>query len=159
MRILTGFMTSVILTLSACGNDREPISNSTKEQKMEETKIILTIGTRELNGHLNTSKSAQSFKSKLPLTNSMTLWSMGAEKDYCGESIDIDYDPSEVHDGFKNGDIVYYVENGANELVIFVSGEEDSDKFKGNITLGHIDEPCKVLESLPKHINVRFAIK
>lgn len=104
------------------------------------TPITLTIGDKVLDAYLNDTVPAKSFMEQLPMTISMSAWSMGTEKDYCGSRIDVEYSKSDVQTGFKNGDIVFYVEHGANEFVIFVSGEEDCEKFKGNVVMGRLTE-------------------
>lgn len=126
-------------------------SNSSKMEESEEnsdmenmTPITLTIGDKVLDAYLNDSAPAKSFGEQLPLTISMSAWSMGTEKDYCGSRIDVEYSESDVQNGFRNGDIVFYVEHGANEFVIFVSGEEDCEKFKGNVVMGRLTEESLV---------------
>lgn len=128
-------------TVTAESAERSNAEESEENPDMENmTPITLTIGDEVLDAYLNDSVPAKSFMEQLPVTISMTAWSMGTEKDYCGSRIDVEYSKSDVQTGFKNGDIVFYVEHGANEFVIFVSGEEDCEKFKGNVVMGRLTE-------------------
>lgn len=122
------------------------------------TLITLTINGKVLNGYLNDSKPAQSFKNQLPMTVTASDWSMGSEKDFCGSQINVEYSKSDVQTGFKNGDIVYYVEHDSNEFVIFVSGEEDSAMFGGNVVMGKITDDLDYLKKLHGTVTIEIKI-
>lgn len=118
----------------------------------ENTAITLSIGNKVLNGYLNNSKPAQSLISQLPLTVSLN----DSGNDFCGDSISIDYDDSDVEYGYKNGDLAFWTP--ASNFVIFVDDEEFSENTGDLIILGKITESQDVLNELQGNIDVKIEL-
>lgn len=131
---------------------QESTETESQESSREQTPITLTIGDTVLEAYLNDSAPAQSLIAQLPLTVTLNE----STNDFCGGSLDIDYSKSDVTAGYQNGDLVFWPP--ANNFVIFVSGEEDSEGSNNLVKLGHITSPEEMLDTLNGRIEVTIAL-
>lgn len=119
---------------------------------MEETSITITIDDVVIPAVLNNSVSAQDFIARMPFTVSMTR---GTADFYASLEEPFQYDESDVHNGWKNGDIGF--DHGGNYLTIFHSGEDTSEEYENQITLGHISD-LSLLGNIGTSIQATFAL-
>lgn len=119
---------------------------------MEETSITITIDDVVIPAVLNNSVSAQDFIARMPFTVSMTR---GTADFYASLEEPFQYDESDVHNGWKNGDIGF--DYGGNYLTIFHSGEDTSEEYENQITLGHISD-LSLLSNLGTSVQATFAL-
>ena len=109
----------------------EPTGQSNADNN-QDAEIALIINGNEIAATLNRSKAAKSLYDQLPITVSLN----DSDNDFCGGTLDIDYDSSEVHNGYQNGELAYWPP--AKNFVIFRSGEESSADTGNIVTLGQI---------------------
>lgn len=154
------FAVILVLSLAACGQSETPSDTSSIAVESAETgeggiqtPITLTIGETVLEGYLNDSVPAQSLISQLPLTVTLN----DSDNDFCGGNIDIEYSDEDVISGYKNGDLAFWIP--ANNFVIFVSDEENSENIENLVKLGHITSPQEMLDALEGTIDVTIALK
>ncbi len=148
---------------NSSSSSSEPVSSvsSAPEEKAdipeavpagETTPITLTIGDTVLTGYLNDSTPAKSLMAQLPLTVSLN----DSDNDFCGGSLSIDYEESDVQSGYQNGDLVFWPPAG--NFVIFVDDEENSANTGDLVHLGKLTESQDALDALSGRIDVTIAI-
>ena len=107
------------------------------------TKIIITIGSNKMPATLNNCKSSRELISRLPYTMNVHRHS----HDFYGVmQHSLSYDPSEVHNGWLNGDIDFAT-NG-NYFTIFFDDEENSKQFSYQVDIGKVDCKLSVIRNL-----------
>jgi hypothetical protein len=115
------------------------------------TDIQLIVGETVIPAVLNDSKPARALLAKLPYTVRLQRY----EHDFCGVMDDaLPYDKTSLRSGWKNGDIAYAVDG--NYFAILYKDEEISQQFDGMVTMGGLDCPPSVMESLDRSISVRI---
>lgn len=110
-----------------------------------ETKIRLTVNGQALNAVLNDTRTSRELAEKLPYTVRLNR----GEVDYCGGRLGLNYDESDVQDGWKNCDLSYWTP-GEN-FVIFFDGEElDRTGSHDQVIIGRVNEDVNVIRALPR---------
>jgi hypothetical protein len=118
------------------------------------TDIRLIVGETEIPAVLNDSKPAKALLDKLPYTVRLQRY----EHDYCGIMSDtLPYDATTLRSGWSNGDIAFAVDG--NYFAILYKDEEISQQFDGMVTMGRLDCPPTVMETLDGSIAVRIERK
>lgn len=149
----------ITLLASGCGTMASSQENTVKEvvvsQKdtQEQAKFLpirLTVNGRELKARLYDTAPARSLRQQLPKTVELN----DSDNDFCGDTLDIEYQKGDVQSGYKNGDLAYWPP--AKNFVIFVHDEEKSASTDNLVILGHIDEPQSVLDSLHGKLTVKI---
>lgn len=118
----------------------------------EDGGIEFSFGSTVVPAVLNGSKTACAFARLLPFET--TLCGTGIA--LCGalpESLPVN--PEQIHRGWQNGDINYCTEGGW--LSVLVGDEENSARYGGQVTLGHLAEGWAALEGLVGEVPVRVA--
>lgn len=167
VKIVKGVLLPLLFLISACSQteakpseigvsdveSRESNENKMNTNYEELIPITLTIDDVILEGYLNDSIPAQSLKEQLPLTVELN----DSDNDFCGGNIDIAYTDNDVQNGYKNGDIAFWIP--ANNFVIFVSDEETSINTDDIVNLGHITSSLEMLDKLDGQIEVTIELK
>jgi len=118
------------------------------------TRVKLIVGGTVIPAVLNDSKPARALAARLPYTVRLHRY----EHDYCGVmSAPLPYDAAELRSGWKNGDIAFAV-NG-NYFAILYKDEEISQQFDGMVTMGALDCPPAVMDTLDEGISVRIEME
>lgn len=117
------------------------------------TKIKLTVGDAVIPAVLNASRSAQALIARLPYTVRLQKYA----HDYCGVMRDpLPYDAADARKGWRNGDIAFAVDG--NYFTILYRGEEISRQYDGIVTLGVLDAPLSIMDTLETRISVGIAL-
>ena len=149
----------ITLLASGCGTTASSQENTVKEvvvsqkdtqEQAKSVPIRLTVNGRELKARLYDTSPARSLRQQLPKTVELN----DSDNDFCGDTLDIEYQERDVQSGYKNGDLAYWPP--AKNFVIFVHGEEKSASTDNLVILGHIDEPQSVLDSLHGNLIVKM---
>lgn len=128
------------------------ILNKTAEYK-ETTKVILTINNKDISAVLNDSPASKDLISRLPLTISLSEGS----RDYCGGiNPPLNYQNSDVHNGYKNGDLAFWVTG--NDFVIFTKRDETANEVSGVVSLGRITDDIEVFNAMDSSFNVTIKL-
>ena len=107
------------------------------------TKILMHFGEVSVPGILNDSETSQAFAQHLPTTISVS----GTGIDFCGHmGFSLPYQPSQVHHGWKNGDINY--NPGGGWFALLFDDEENSQRYGDQINLGRVEGSLDVLHAL-----------
>ena len=118
------------------------------------TDINLIVGETVIPAVLNDSKPARALLAKLPYTVRLQRY----EHDFCGVMSDsLPFDKTSLRSGWKNGDIAYAVDG--NYFAILYKDEEISQQFDGMVTMGALDCPPSVMETLNGSISVRIELR
>lgn len=134
-------------------NDGSKIDSEIKEESVEDiTPITLTAGEIVLNGYLNGSEPAKSLLDQLPITVTLN----DSDNDFCGGSLDITYDETDVQNGYQNGDLAFWTP--ADNFVIFVDDEENSQDTGDLVMLGKITDPQETLDALEGTLDITIAL-
>lgn len=116
-------------------------------------RVELQIGEATVPVELNRSASACALAARLPQTLSMSVSSVGC----CGQLLfSLPHDAADVHPGWSDGDLNYKPEG--DWLALFFDDEENSARYGGQITLGHVDGPLDVLRGLSGTHDVRIVL-
>ncbi|OUP10847.1 cyclophilin-like fold protein [Collinsella sp. An2] len=92
---------------------------------------------------LNDSPAAQALLQHLPLRLSMNGSSVGC----CGQlPFALPHDAAQLHDGWADGDLNY--KPAGDWLALFFDDEENSARYGGQVTLGHVTGPLGPLRDL-----------
>jgi len=117
------------------------------------TKIKLTVGDAVIPAVLNDSKSAKALIARLPYTVRLQKYA----HDYCGVMRDpLPYDASDARKGWLNGDIAFAIDG--NYFTILYKEEEVSRQYDGIVTLGVLDAPLSIMDTLETSISVGIAL-
>ena len=118
----------------------------------EDGGIEFSFGSTVVPAVLNGSKTACAFARLLPFET--TLCGTGIA--LCGALPEpLPVNPEQIHRGWQNGDINYCTEGGW--LSVLVGDEENSARYGGQVTLGHLAEGWAALEGLVGEVPVRVA--
>ncbi len=163
-KLIGACMIMMSLALVACGPEKSTTSSAAAapsasvtqlnqvEKQQKTTPIKLTIGDKVLDAYLYDSVPGNSLKEQLPMTVTLN----DSDNDFCGDSIQIKYNQSDVTSGYKNGDLVFWPP--ASNFVIFVKDEEKSASTDNLVKLGHITSPQQELNSLRGTLKVRIEL-
>nr|WP_320049188.1 cyclophilin-like fold protein [uncultured Desulfuromonas sp.] len=111
--------------------------------------ITLTVGTTVIPAFLNESRSARELVSRLPYTVQLHKY----EHDYCGVMQEpLPYNDTDLRHGWSNGDIAFAADGGY--FAILYKDEEISQQFGNLVTLGKINAPLRVMDTLDDAISV-----
>jgi hypothetical protein len=117
------------------------------------TKIKLTVGDAVIPAVLNDSKSAKALIARLPHTVRLQKYA----HDYCGVMRDpLPYDERDARKGWLNGDIAFAVDG--NYFTILYKDEEISRQYDGIVTLGVLDAPLAIMDTLEASISVSIEL-
>ncbi|WP_165062911.1 MULTISPECIES: cyclophilin-like fold protein [unclassified Adlercreutzia] len=99
-------------------------------------KVQLEFGdTKAVFATLNNTETAKAFAEALPVT--LHVGSSGM--DFCGQiGMRLPYTESQVHNGWKNGQLNYNPEGGW--LAVFYGGEEQSSAYGDQVVMGQLDD-------------------
>lgn len=118
---------------------------------MEATSITLTIGTTSVEATLNDTATARALEASLPLA--IPICCCGV--DLCGHLPHaLPYTQAQVRRGWANGDINY--NPGGEWLAVFVADEENSMRYGGQVTVGHVTGPLDALKGIEGEQNLRI---
>ena len=108
-----------------------------------DVQVELRIGGVAVPVELNGSAAARALATRLPLTLSMGVSSVGC----CGQlPFSLPHDAADVHPGWCDGDLNYKPEG--DWLALFFDDEENSARYGGQVTLGHAAGPLDALRDL-----------
>jgi hypothetical protein len=111
-------------------------------------RISITDGTTELYAQLNETLAARDFVKWLPCQFS----GFDSGIDYCCAAAKGTYDPEELQDGWKNGDISL----GGGWFAILYGGEEDSASYRNMMIIGHLEEDSlHKVKQMPANVNLK----
>lgn len=117
------------------------------------TKIKLVVGETEIPAVLNHSRSSKALIAMLPYTVKLERYA----HDYCGVMNDpLPHDQEDLHSGWLNGDIAFAVEG--NYFAILYKDEEISQQYDGMVTMGALNCPPSVMDTLDRSISVRIEL-
>ena len=117
------------------------------------TQIKLTVGDAVIPGVLNDGKSAKALIARLPYTVRLQKYA----HDYCGVMRDpLPYDEHDARKGWRNGDIAFAVDG--NYFTILYKDEEISRQYDGIVTLGVLDAPLAIMDTLEASISVSIEL-
>ena len=115
--------------------------------------IDLQLAGHTVRATLGESAAAQELAAHLPLALRMS----GAGIDLTGQlPFSLPCDSARLHCGWENGDINYCP--CGNWLAVLFADEENSARYGGQITLGHVDGPLDVLRGLEGTHDVRIVL-
>jgi hypothetical protein len=98
-------------------------------------KISLRFGDTTVTAELNDTETARSFTSHLPATIHVN----GTGVDFCGRMpFSLPYEQSQVHHGWKNGDVNY--NPGGGWFAVLYDDEENSMGYGDQVVMGRIAE-------------------
>ncbi len=108
-----------------------------------DVRVELRIGEVALPVELNGSDAARALAGRLPQALSMSVSSVGC----CGQlSFSLPYDAADIHPGWSDGDLNYKPEG--DWLALFFDDEENSTRYGGQVTLGHVVGPLDASREL-----------
>ena len=114
------------------------------------TPILLKANGTVIPATLNDTVAALDFKKRLPFTVS----GHRSAVDYCCTAASGIFDPSEIHSGWKNGDISL----AGGWFAVLFDGEENSSDYRGMMIIAHIDRKnLDLVKNLPA--TVRFTVE
>jgi hypothetical protein len=118
------------------------------------TAVTLTIGRLVIPAVLNDTVSTRDLISRLPYTVRLHKY----VHDFCGVmSNPLKYDPKDVQNGWRNGDI-HFATDG-NYFVLFFADEDISQRYGYQIHIGKMDVDVAVLKNLnDRDIDVRIEL-
>lgn len=115
--------------------------------------VHLVIGETVIPAILNDSSPSRALLARMPYTVRLQRY----ENDYCGVMGDVlPHDAAELRSGWTNGDIAFAV-NG-NYFAILYKGEEISRQYDGMVTMGALDCPPSIMDTLDANISVRIEL-
>ncbi len=118
------------------------------------TGIKLIVGDTVIPAVLNDSTPARALADRLPCTVRLQRYA----HDYCGVmSEPLPYDAAELRSGWKNGDIAFAVDGSY--FAILYKDEELSHQYDGMVTMGALDVPPSIMDTLDGTISVRIERK
>lgn len=116
------------------------------------TRITLTIEGKEYPAILYANVAAKELISRLPLTVSLNR----GGRDYCGDIPALKYDQAQVQNGYRNGQLAYWIPG--QDFVIFIEKEESGASVNGIVALGEMSADFQPLFTLGRSIQVRMAL-
>ncbi len=117
------------------------------------TKIKLILGEIVIPAVLNGSRSSTALMAKLPYKVRLQKY----EHDYCGVMHDpLPYDENDARNGWLNGDIAFAIDG--NYFTILYKDEEISQQYDGIVTLGVLDAPLSIMDTLETSISVSIEL-
>lgn len=118
---------------------------------MTSTKILMHFGDTCVKATLNESETAQKFIEHLPVTIPVN----GTGIDFCGQMpFSLPYEESQVHFGWKNGNVNYNPEGGW--FAVLFDDEENSQRYGDQVNMGRIEGPLDELHALHGAYKVRI---
>lgn len=112
------------------------------------TRISITDGTTVLYARLNETVAARDFERRLPCRFSATDSGVDYE---CAAARGV-FDPLELQDGWKNGDICL----GGGWFAILYGGEEESASHRSMMIIGHLEEESlRKVKQMPARVNLK----
>jgi hypothetical protein len=113
------------------------------------TRIKMTVGEAVIPAVLNDGKSAKALIARLPYTVRLQKYA----HDYCGVMREpLPYDAQDAHNGWLNGDIAFAIDG--DYFTILYKDEEISRQYDGIVTLGVLDAPLSIMDTLETSISV-----
>lgn len=117
------------------------------------TKIKLIVGETEIPAVLNGSQSSKALLARLPYTVRMQKYA----HDYCGVMRDpLPYDEHDARNGWLNGDIAFAIDG--NYFTILYKDEDISQQYDGIVTLGVLEAPLAIMDTLGTSIAVSIEL-
>lgn len=111
-------------------------------------RISITDGTTVLYAQLNETLAAKDFIKRLPCR----FTGIDSGIDYCCEAANGIFDPLELQDGWKNGDISL----GGGWFAILYGGEEKSKSYHDMMIIGHLDEESLAkVNQMPSRVSLK----
>ena len=113
------------------------------------TEIALTVGETVIPAVLNDSRSSKELIARLPYTVRLQKY----DHDYCGlMKKPLSYEKKDLRNGWRNGDIAFAADG--NYFAILYKDEEISQQFGNLVTLGKINGPASIMDTLAADISV-----
>ena len=116
------------------------------------TKITLTIEGKDYPAILYANMTARDLISRLPLTLSLNR----GGRDYCGDISPLQYDRQQVQQGYRNGELAYWVPG--QDFVIFLEKEETGARVDGVVVIGKMSVNLLSLFNLGNSIEVSISL-
>jgi hypothetical protein len=114
-------------------------------------RISITDGRTVLYADLNETLAAQDFIKRLPCR----FTGIDSGIDYCCSAANGVFDPLELQDGWKNGDISL----GGGWFAILYGGEEDSKAYHDMMIIGHLEEESlSKVKQMPSRVSLKVDI-
>lgn len=139
----------MVLSFSAASFAQDGSPSGSQDRS---TKIVLTIGGKEYPAVLYDNVAARELKARLPLTVSLNR----GGRDYCGDIPALKYDEAQVQNGYRNGQLAYWIPG--QDFVIFIEKEESGANVNGVVVLGEISVDFQPLFSLGRSVQVGMAL-
>ncbi len=117
------------------------------------TEITLTAGDTVIPALLNNCRSSKELISRLPFTIRLSRY----EHDYCGMMESLSYDKEDLQNGWKNGNIAFAADGSY--FAILYKDQEMSGQFGNLVTLGRINCPLSIMDTLDSSITVTIDLK
>ncbi len=115
--------------------------------------ILMRFGDTTIIGELNDTETAKAFAECLPLTIAVN----GTGIDFCGRMPrSFPYEPSQVHNGWHNGDINYNPKGGW--FAILFDDEEHSQRYDDQVVMGRVTDSLDVFHTLQGSYDVRIEL-
>ena len=115
--------------------------------------VLMHFGDTTITGKLNDTDTAKAFAERLPLTITVS----GTGIDFCGRMPgSLPYEPSQVHNGWRNGDINYNPEGGW--FAILFDDEEHSERYDDQVVMGRVTDSLDVFHALRGSYDVRIEL-
>ncbi len=115
-------------------------------------RVMMEFGTVAIPVELNASATARALAERLPLSLRVSGSSVGC----CGRlPFSLPYGPDELHGGWSDGDLNY--KPAGDWLALFFDDEENSGRYRGQVTLGHAQGPLGALRGLAGGCTVRVS--
>ena len=106
-------------------------------------RICLRLGDVTVPVRLGDSPAARELAARLPVTLRMA----GTGIDLCGQlPFSLPFDAAQVHCGWADGDVNYCPAGGW--LAVLFDDEENSARYGGQLTLGHVESSLDALRGL-----------
>lgn len=151
MQIIQTIFVSMVMVLSfsTVGFAQEGSPSGSRDGN---TRIALTIEGKEYPAILYANVATRDLISRLPLTVSLNR----GGRDYCGDISALKYDQTQVQNGYRNGQLAYWITG--QDFVIFIEREESGASVDGVVVLGELSTDFQTLFTLGRSIQVHIAL-
>lgn len=149
-RLFSGVIVMVLFLSSTLTVSAQ--ENIMQKQSEEMAKIVLDIDGNYFNAILYDNVAANDLMARLPLTLSLNR----GGRDYCGDVNALKYEESQVQNGYRNGELAYWIPG--QDFVIFMEKEKTEASVDGVVVLGRMTSDFSSLFSLGRSIQVKISL-